>query len=48
MKYLLPLILVCALLCGCGQSPLLSQTISHGESPEIIGSAEKSSEDLNK
>lgn len=45
MKYLLPLILVCALLCGCGQSPLLSQTISHGESPEIIGGAEKSSED---
>ena len=44
MKYLLPLILVCALLCGCGQSPLLSQAIPFSESPGSIGGAEQASD----
>lgn len=30
MKYLLPLILVCVLLCGCGPAPILTTTVSLG------------------
>lgn len=41
MKYLLPLILVCVLLCGCSHSPLLSQTIPFGESGKTIGGTEQ-------
>lgn len=40
MKYLLPLILVCALLCGCSQAPLLTHTISLEETQGTIGGAE--------